>query len=169
MKKTILLLLIIIINSCAQKNNNFTKKSLVIRQYGQKYSIVKVPVVTNKDTTYINEIRFFKITSMANAHKVMYDRFGHWNTSMASNYSVGFPRLIWTDIKLLQNQNSYSVITDGIETPSEYFTSYTIIDADNKDALDVNYTKREQLIECLANGLNNMNDDNSTYSLIRNY
>lgn len=169
MKKIILLLLIIIINSCAQKNKSFTKKPSVIKQYGQKYSIVKVPVITNQDTIYINEVRFFNITSLANAHKVMYDKFGQWDTSMDSNNGMRFPRLIWTDIKLLQDQDQYSIITDGIETPSEYFTSYTVIDANNKDVLDINHPKREQIIEYLAGELNNMSKDKTFYFLIRGY
>ena len=169
MRKSILLLLVIIISACAQKNKNFTKKPSVIKQYGQKYSIVKVPVIINKDTSYINEIRFFNITSMANAHKVMYDKFGFWDVSMASNNKMTFPRLIWKDIKLLQNQKTYSVITDGIENSPDYFTSCTIIDANNKDALDINHPKREQIIEYLANELNNMSKDRTFYILIRGF
>jgi hypothetical protein len=170
MRSIILLCLTLSFFCCSQKNQYGTKKASVINKYQQKYSITTFPIVTTKDTTSINEIRFFTIKSCADTHKMMYENYGLWTNKLDSEYLThSFPRLVWSDLDLFGDGQLFSVITDGKESKDAYFASLIIVDSDNKDCLHKNYPNREKIIQLLSKKLfeNNFSINQSFYQILR--
>ena len=129
----------------------------------QKYRIVEVPVVIESDTTFVNEIRFYKISSARNAGQVMYDQFGKWDQQLESKHGSRQYQHVWENRALLQDANQFTIIADGYEGSDDYFSSVTVFDRDNNDCLDVNHPSYVTIIDKLTHLMKNRDKENYKY------
>ena len=100
------------------------------------FKVVTTPILVEKDTIYINELRFYKIKSARDGMKLMYLNFGKWNKKTKGIHQKNMNSFIWENVKLLdENNNLFTVVADGTETETDFFASIKIFDDTQKDCL----------------------------------
>lgn len=156
MKKILLILLILSITSC---------NSLKLTTHETDYNDLKIIEITKKnpDTIIYNELRFYnkQIDSAYDTMKLMYLNFGNWNSIDKSSYMSNTNRKVWENIKLLENNQTFRVISDGTETLEEYFACLKVIDSEGKDCFKDGHPLKNKLINFFYN---KMKETRKTYS-----
>lgn len=129
------------------------------------FTIQALLMVEDRDSSYINELRFNAVESALYTQKLMYDRFGKWtNETKQSTYA--YPTLLWENVKLFDNKNKYyTVAVNGTESFENIFASVLIYDESNNDCLSPNSLEKEELINYFATGIKNLNTDEKFYIL----
>ena len=129
------------------------------------YTLVKVPLVENKETINLNELRFNAVFSAMYTKKVMYDRFGKWTKLLQPN-KERHPILVWEKVKLFDNDaDLYTVYADGTESSTEMYASVLVFDANNKDCLNDDHPMQLKLITYFSDGIENLNDSKNFYKV----
>ena len=129
------------------------------------YTLVKVPLVENKETINLNELRFNAVFSAMYTKKVMYDRFGKWTKLLQPN-KERHPILVWEKVKLFDNDaDLYTVYADGTESSTEMYASVLVFDANNKDCLNDDHPMQSKLITYFSDGIENLNDSKNFYKV----
>ena len=135
------------------------------KTYSQ-FKIVTTPILIEKDTIYINELRFYKIKSAKDGVKLMYLNFGKWNKKTKGIHQKNMNSFIWENVKLLdENNNLFTVVADGAETESDYFASIKIFDNTQKDCLNKNYPYQQKLIKVLTAKMSNQKTKKVDYTI----
>ena len=159
MKNLLPILLFALLFSCSQKTIHFTSK------YEQKYTILPVPIVVEQDTTWVNELRFYKIKSAKDTQKLMFDKFGKWNEMLEGKYQENISQLVWNDRIILNDTTQFLIVADGTETQLEFFASVMIFDKKNNDCLSNSNPLRQLLVEFFASQMNNLSSDQTFYKM----
>jgi hypothetical protein len=129
-----------------------------INEVKGKPNIIKVAIVKNKDTTKINELRFYKISSAINTMQLLFDNYGKWNNEINGRYQKNIPQLIWKNIKIIDSINNYTIVASGTETRYNYFATIMIFDTSNNDCLDNNNPNRLKFMEYFSNKMSQLNN-----------
>lgn len=162
MKKYILILSIISIFSCS------SYKDVSVKEAYTQFKIVSTPILVENDTIYIHELRFYKIKSAKDGMKLMYQNFGDWNKKIEGIHQKNINSFIWEKVKLLDENNTlFTVVTDGAETKTDYFTSIKIFDAAQKDCLKEKYPYKQKLIKVLTTKMNDIHKNKFDYRLFK--
>ena len=130
------------------------------------FKIVTTPILVEKNTIYVNELRFYKIKSAKDGIKLMYLNFGKWNKKIEGIHQKNIHSFIWENVKLLdENNNLFTVVADGTETETDYFASIKIFDDTQKDCLKENYPYQQQLIKVLTTKMSNQKIKKVDYTI----
>ena len=135
------------------------------KTYSQ-FKIVTTPILIEKDTIYINELRFYKIKSAKDGVKLMYLNFGKWIKKTRGIHQKNMNSFIWENVKLLdENNNLFTVVADGAETETDFFASIKIFDDTQKDCLLENYIYQQKLIKVLTAKMSNQKIKKVDYTI----
>lgn len=180
-KLTVLVLIIIGILSCSiSKKVSYKRNSIGIKQktsnpntpyiYKNGYlnfEIIPVLTVREKDSTYINELRFNAVFSAMYTKKLMFDKFGKWDEEIRPN-NKWHPILVWKKRKLFDNEDkTYSIAAYGVESMEEMYASVIVLDDENQDCLTETSTKKDSLTYYFSNGIINLNSSKKFYEVYR--
>lgn len=136
-----LLILLFCVISCST-----SKSTAALKPYSD-FEIIEFPLVLEKDTITLSELRFYKIQSALDAMKLMYLSYGDWSKKSQGRYQENINQIVWNNVKLLGNNENFTVIANGTETLNEYFTSLIVLDSKNEDCLNTSHPLKEKLIE----------------------
>jgi len=114
-----------------------------------------------------NELRLYKIRSSMDATAYMYERFGNWDDKIQDEEKEHIRSYVWRDRDLLKDGEVHTIITSGIETMEEYFTSVKVLDMNGNLALDASNVKYESLIAFLKKAIDNHTPKKETYLMIK--
>jgi hypothetical protein len=141
-------------------------KEVSINKANSHLKVVTTPILVEKDTIYINELRFYKIKSARDGMKLMYLNFGKWNKKTKGVHQKNMNSFIWENVKLLdENNNLFTVVADGTETETDFFASIKIFDDTQKDCLKENYPYQQQLIKVLTTKMSNQKIKKVDYTI----
>jgi len=160
MKKIFIILFILNLTSCS------SSKVTTIETDYRDLEIAEKTNNTNSDTINYNELRFYseQINSATDTMKLMYLAFGDWNNQEISLYLSNTNRKIWKNIKLFDNNETFTVIADGTETIEEYFACLSIIDSAGKDCLKDEHPLKNKVINFFYN---KMKETRETYGKMK--
>ncbi len=160
MKNAFLLLLFVIITACAGMQKT-------AKQQKKEYEIVQFTVPFENDSVQVNELRFYKIHSALDATRAVYERYGKWNKKGPGTYQATINRMVWEQLKLLEGDERFTVITDGKETTTDYFACISVFDAEGKDCFATTHPLRQPLKDLFVNKIGNLEKGAGNYGLFR--
>jgi len=128
-----------------------------------EFQVVEVPMVVDNDTIIINELRFYEIANALQTMQLNYDKHGKWNSLIDGRYQSNVPQLIWTNVKLLDQNETFTVSACGTETMKEYFSGVMVLDENSRDCLSDNYPNKDELIEYFSSNMRNLKTDSDFY------
>ena len=97
--------------------------------------------------------------------KVMFDRFGKW-TKEIKRENQRHPILVWKKVKLFpDDENLFTVYTDGTESWTEMYASVLVFDQNNRDCLHDESPVQSKLITYFSEGIKNLKPDNNFYKV----
>ena len=70
------------------------------------FKIITTPILVEKDTIYVNELRFYNIKSARDGMKLMYLNFGKWNKKIESIHQKNTNSFIWENVPLLDENTT---------------------------------------------------------------
>jgi hypothetical protein len=180
MKRIILLtILIITILSCSSSKGNSDKGNgvgikrktsnpnmpYIYKNGYENFEIIPVLTVHQKDSTYINELRFNAVFSAMYTKKLMYEKFGRWDKEIWIN-NDRHPTLLWEKRKIFgENGEAYTIATSGEESRKGMYASVIVFDNENHDCLTENSPKREFLINYFSNGIKRLSSSKEFYDV----
>lgn len=145
-----------------------SKKGVNYINYSQ-YKIVETPLLVEKDTLLINELRFFKIKSIKDVSHIMYSNFGVWDEKTQGFHQNAIGTFIWKNVKLLPNSEElFTVIADGKETSNDYFACVMIFDSQSKDCLKEANNYKDKITNFFRFKMNTLKRDPEVYTLLSN-
>ncbi|WP_046756901.1 hypothetical protein [Kordia jejudonensis] len=119
----------------------------ILRNDYSQILIDNFPSVVNKDTLFINEVKYRCVHSAAYTKKVMFDRFGMWDKGIVTHKYSRHPNLVWQNVKLLPDiDKKFTVITRGVESRQTIYASVMIFDENGNDMLAPNSVLRYRLV-----------------------
>ena len=131
------------------------------------YEVLKKLTITEKDTTYVYELKFNDVASAMYTKKILFDKFGKWKTAIPAGDNRNFI-LIWENIKLFDDKEElFTVMADGIESWEEMFASVMVFDSKNNDCLSENNEYKNEIITLFSDSIQNLNKDNTFYKIYR--
>ena len=103
-------------------------------------------MIFNGNNLHYNEVRFECVKSPLISKKVMYDKFGKWNSKIDSKREES-PILIWKNVQLFPTDSTrFTVAANGMENEKKVFASVIVLDQENKDLLSHESEYKELLI-----------------------
>ena len=130
-----------------------------------EFEVVEVPMVVENDTIIVNELRFYEIANALQTMQLNYDKHGKWNTEMNGRYQFNVPQLIWKNVKLLDQNQNFTVSACGTETMAEYFSGVMVLDENNRDCLSENHPNKDELIEYFASNMRMLKSESEFYEV----
>ena len=115
-----------------------------------RYEVTLVGIVNDIDTTQVNEFRMLKPKGAHNTSDMMTKHYGEPMARYEGLYQGNIKRQVWKNIPLLGDHKTYTVITDGVESRTAYFTSLIIFDQDQKDGLASTHPDRAALLAAIT-------------------
>lgn len=155
MKKIFIILFILNLTSCS------SSKVTTIETDYRDLEIAEKTKINNSDTINFNELRFYNIDSAIDTMRLMYLDFGNWNHQENSLYMSNVNKKIWKNIQLFDNNETFTIIADGIEFKGEYFACLSIIDSAGKDCLKDEHPLKNKVINFFYN---KMKETRETYN-----
>ena len=110
--------------------------------------------IINKDTFFINEIKYVGVHTGMLTKKIMYDKFGKWSREIYPKQKR-HPLLVWDEIELFpKHPIKFTIITQGAEGLEgarkgldKTYASIMIFDKKNQDLLSENSEYKAKLID----------------------
>ncbi len=130
-----------------------------------EFEVVEVPMVVDNDTIIVNELRFYEIANALQSMQLNYDKHGKWNSVINGRYQSNVPQLIWTNVKILNQNETFTVSACGTETMSEYFSGIMVLDENNRDCFSENHPNRDQLIAYFSSNMRNLKSESEFYEV----
>jgi len=161
MKNFVILIFLIAFFSCSTTNKAINSESYT------QFEIHKTQITGNINKDIINELRFYKIESSKDAMQLVYQNYGKWNEKFDGKYQANINQIVWRHLKLLNTEETFTVIADGTETMTNYFASLIVYDSNNKDCFDKNHPLREKLTNLFASKMNKLVVNKSLYRLFK--
>lgn len=144
-----------------------TTPLLTERTYYSNYGVVQIEMISHTQTFDINELRIFDPRSALDAAVLLYDMTGKWNQLSIGKYQTNINQYVWKDIFINDTIKNLTVITDGTETLTDYYTSFIVIDDKNQDALNLSHKDRAVIADYLVNALRTLPMEKRQYAAIR--
>ena len=133
----------------------------------KKHEVLLTPIINESDTTYASELRFYNIKSSMDCSKMMYENYGEWDSENAGKYHSNIKQFVWSEIRLLDSEEKFTIITDGTETMSNYFASIIIYDSSNQNCLDSKYVNRDEILKTVIGKMDRISSDSKVFSLFK--
>ena len=160
-KNVCFLIILLCIFSCS------TSRKTVDLQLYTDFEIIEFPLVFEKDTITLSELRFYKIQSALDAMKLMYLNYGDWSKKSQGRYQENTNQIVWNNVNLLNNNEAFTVIANGTETLNESFASLIVLDSKNVDCLNASYPLKEKLTKLFTSKMNVLDKKSHIYKLFR--
>ncbi len=160
MKNNVLILLLVLLSACSGLQK-------APRQPEKQYAVVRFSVPYENDTIQVNELRFYKIKSALDGTRVLYENYGKWSKKLRGKYQDNINRMVWEELKLLEGEERFTVITDGTETTSDYFTCISVFDAAGEDCFAPAHPLRKPLTDLFVDKITALGKSNGNYALFR--
>lgn len=161
--KKILLLAFMVMTLCGNSQTKTDKES-----NKKEFLIVNTPILIEKDTAYVNQLRFYKINSALDGMMLMYRNYGEWNKKSNSLHQSNIKRLIWKEVKLLDNSDeTFLVIADGTETMKDYYACLMVFDSNDRDCLDESHPLNQKIMNNLVQKMRKLDRKKSLYKKFR--
>ncbi len=142
MKNHIWKLLALIVLSCS------SSRDVKLKEHYLEFKIAETPLILENETIYLNELRIYKTYSAMDGMRLMQQNFGEGNNELTGKHTQYLKRIIWQDVKLLDEKDeTFTVITDGIESKKAYFTCIMVFDSEGRNCFNPEHPYREQLID----------------------
>lgn len=170
-------LVLIIIISCATNQKVIPEKRItsnpntpIIYKNGFKdYVITPSISIVENDTVVFNELKFNAVHSAMYTQKLMYDKFGEWDTILKPKNQRHLI-FVWKNVKLFENnEHKFTVAADGKESWEEMYASVIILNSSSKDCLSEDSKIKDSLISYFSNGIKNLNSSGKFYNLYHKY
>ena len=154
--KSIYIFTIIILSffNCSSSKNKLNKCPRIYKNNFTEILNEKHITIYENDTIAYNEIRFQCVYSALNTHKVMYDKYGKWDSEIYPSNST-HPILMWTKIDLFSNEKEYTIFTFGIESFKHMYASVMVFDEDGKDVLSEQNDEKIRITKFFADLIKN--------------
>lgn len=167
MKHIFLFLATFLLLSCNTTKNNLEDKGIKIRwTEGDDYEVVSTPIVNEQDTSYVDELRIYRIESANDARYMMTQTYGGCTQFGEGKYQDNINQLMWKEVSLLSDEiEKFTILTDGTETGTDYFSSIIIFDSENRNCLADNYPNREAVLNALLHKLQKHKTKPETYEI----
>ena len=165
MKNNILTIIItLILISCSSTTNVNEKRCDSILKNDYKNIIEdKFKSIVNKDTIYLNEVKYECVYSSFYIQKGMYDRFGKWNQEINPK-GINNPILIWNNVKLFPNDTTeFIVAANGLESVGTIYASVLVFDKENIDLLSENSEYKTKLIDYFSEMIKSNNSNKNDF------
>ncbi|MBC3758027.1 hypothetical protein H7U19_06400 [Hyunsoonleella sp. SJ7] len=146
--------------NCSVAKNIDKKKNDV------KYEIVQVPFVyeNEKDTLFLNELRFYNIKSALDGIGLINQNYGTWDKEAEGKYQKNIKRFIWEDLKLFESSEEvFTIVADGTETINDYFACLMIFDSQGNDAFNKKHEFNQRLKELFLYKMKKINRSKINY------
>ena len=153
-----IIIIALILISCSSTNGFTEKRCLSILKNNYKTILdAKFKSIVNKDTLFLNEIRYECVYSAMYTQKGMYDRFGKWDEEIYTT-AKQHPILLWNNVKLFPNDTTeFTVAANGLESFETIYASVLVFDKQNKDLLSENSEYKTKLIEYFSDMIRSNN------------
>jgi hypothetical protein len=103
--------------------------------------------VVNKDSLFLNEVRYICVYSSMYTKKGMFDRFGKWNKVIYPQKNT-HPILVWENVALFPaDPTLFTVAALGLESRSTIYASMLVFDQNKEDMLQENSPYKTKLID----------------------
>lgn len=146
----------------------FTQTKTNKESNDKEFLIVNTAILIDKDTAYINQLRFYEIKSALDSMMLMYRNYGEWDKKTYSLHQSNIKRLIWKEVKLLDNlDETFLVIADGIETIKDYYACLMVFDSNNRDCLDESHPLNQKIMYNLVSKMRKLDRKKSLYKKFR--
>lgn len=123
----------------------------------------KFQSVVNKDTVFINEVKYECVHTAFYTQKIMYDKFGKWDTAIYPNDDT-HPILVWEDVQLFPNNpTKFKVAARGLESRETTYASVIVYDEKNNDALADDSVHKQNLISYFGNSIRANNSEKKDF------
>lgn len=165
MKKTLIIVLILNFISCSTSKVDSTE--MIYKTSFNDLKIVKTSKVINSDTINFNELRFYKIDSASDTMKSMYLDFGIWNSQAKGLHLENMNRKVWENIKLLKNDEVFTIIADGTETINDYYACLIVFDSKGKDCFEEYHPLKDKIINLFNQRIQVNRKKTLNHSLLR--
>ena len=137
----------------------------------KNYEIGLSKHIKTKDSTYINELKFFNTYSSYYTRKSMYEKFNHWDKNIFIK-GIRKPYLVWEKVKLFPNREKYYyVIAGGFEctkctsNTDRIYASVMVLDENKNDCFsDKNPALKKELIKFFSEGIKNLTNSQKFYA-----
>lgn len=160
-----------IITACHSNKYMMRKKEMAKENAGLEFECDKIfkngfsgvrtiaRISLNSDT--IHEVRYQCVFSSFYTQKLMYDRFGKWDSAV----EIGkFSRLLkWKNVDLFDDGRVFSVYADGVENDFESFASILVFDEKMNDVLNYQHEDRQSVIELIGVWIRQNEDKNEEF------
>ncbi|MDH7444813.1 hypothetical protein [Aquimarina sp. 2201CG14-23] len=125
-------------------------KSILTNNYANIKEDTFVSII-DKDTIYLNEVKYECVHTALLTAKVMYDVFGKWNHEIYPTKG-SHPTLVWEQVKLFDNDTTeFTVATTGLESFKSIYASILVFDKKNNDLLSGDSNYKTKLIAYFSN------------------
>jgi len=144
----------VIISSCHQGQDKLTSIGDEPITRTLDYEVHEIMSVQGVDTTMQKELRFFNIKSALDAHAMMNDFYREFDDKhcekVPSKYQNYINQIIWYKINLLGDQQEFTVVTDGTETQTDYFSALIVFDSSFNNCFESNHPLRDEIIASIV-------------------
>jgi len=164
MKESILILLSLTILGCSAAKHS----AIVEAKTNVDFEIIEIPIISGSDTAYINELQFYSIQSALDGMKLMFENYGKWDEKIPGKHQNNIHRLIWQDIKLLEDSpDTFTVVADGTETETNYWACLMVFDSEGRDCFKKDHPLKNKLSGILVDKMKNISSNLSVYGKFR--
>ncbi|MGM0635686.1 MAG: hypothetical protein ACQESK_06440 [Bacteroidota bacterium] len=153
-------------NGIKQKTTN-PNTPFIYKNGFKNFEIKPVLASKDKDSTYVNELRFNAVLSAKYTQKLMFDEFGKWDKAIRPN-NEKHPVLIWENIKLFDDKDKlYNIAANGVENWEEIYASVIVYDSNNSDCLAESNAEKDKILAYFSDGIKNLSSNNKFYEVYR--
>lgn len=156
MKKIVLALSFLSLISCA--SSNLGNKENLIKTNFTDLKIATSSLVKNATTITCNELRFYNIDSAFDTKKSMFLDFGISNEQTNGMHQNNIRKMQWTNVKLFDSDDRFTIIADGTETTQNYFACLIVFDNQGKDCLNENHPLKNEIVNYFQNRMKKNRD-----------
>ena len=162
------LFVILFITDCASPKIMKTANPNIPYTYvnGFKDCVIKPHLsIQDKDSVYVNELKFNAVYCAMYSQKIMYDRFGKWNKviAMGKGHST---ILLWEKVNLFKNNNElYDVVATSTENWKEIYAGVMVFNSKNEDCLSEKSTTKDSIVKYFSDGIKKVkiHDENDKF------
>jgi hypothetical protein len=145
-----------------------SSKNITGEQKYTAFEVIKTPLKTESDPIFVSELRFYKIQSALDGMKLMYENYGEWNKKIVGKHQQNINRIIWENIKLLDEENEkFTVVADGKETKDGHFACIMVFDAEERDCFSSEHPLKEKLTALFTHKMSKIDKNSSVYKLFK--
>lgn len=135
--------------------------------YYNSYEIVELSKNKYGERGGLYELRINNPKSANDGSVLLLQLTKRWSKRNPGKYQKNINEYEWEGVQLNELLKELTIITDGTETPRDYYTSIIVLDVNNEDCLNPNYKNREMVIKTVIDKLKEMKPEMSDYKAVK--